>query len=224
MERIVKYTKSKFLLETGVIAILRHVPTEYIVPVVQALYQGGVRVLEVTMNTKDATHMIANIRERYGDQIWIGAGTVLTVEQAREAVNAGAEFFVTPNVDRRIIQHAVQHNLAVFPGALTSTEIVAAYEEGATAVKVFPSCSVGSTYFLELRGPLPHIPLMAVGGISASNAGEFIRAGAIAVGVGSALVSSARIENQAFDTITTAASCLVEAVRSARPDGAFFQT
>src|SRR5260221_14221844 len=149
----------------------------------------------------------------------VGAGRGLAVAIAENAMRLGAKFFVTPSADERVIAYGVKHHLPVFPGAPTATEVVKAFQAGATMVKIFPSRSVGPGYIKELQGPLSHIPLMAVGGISVENAAEYLRAGAQAVGVGSELVDKTAIVAQDFAKISQTASKLVAVVQDALRTG-----
>lgn len=216
MQRLKGVPGARFLLETGVIAIARSIPADSELKLCSALYNGGIRVLEVTMNTTSAHGMIERLRDAYPDTMWIGAGTVLTVSDAESARTAGAQFFVTPNVDVRVIAYATEHNIPIFSGALTPTEIQTAYQAGAAAVKVFPSSSVEPGYFRDLQGPLGHIPLMAVGGISVANAADFLNAGAFAIGVGGNLVNLNHTIRGEFNEIQNYATELVQVVSHCR--------
>ena len=129
---------------------------------------------------------------RFGDELLVGAGTVLSVPAARRAVDAGAAFLVCPHTDLRLVEWALEHAVPIFPGALTPTEVVRAWDAGATAVKLFPASVVGPAFVREIRGPLPQVPLIPTGGVSADNAGAFISAGAVAVGLGSWLIGDGR--------------------------------
>lgn len=204
-----------WLWKTGIVAIARGIPAETALDVAGALYEGGIRVIEVALNTDGALQVLRRILHTYNEMLWVGAGTVLDVALAEKAVNAGAQFFVTPNLNERVIDYATHHRIPVFSGALTATEVVNAFQAGATIVKIFPSRSVGPGYIKELRGPLPHIPLMAVGGISAANAAEFIQAGAQTVGVGGNLVDKQVIQQKDFAKIRQNAAELVRVVQDA---------
>ncbi|MCL6633824.1 MAG: bifunctional 4-hydroxy-2-oxoglutarate aldolase/2-dehydro-3-deoxy-phosphogluconate aldolase [Alicyclobacillus herbarius] len=199
-----------WLQETGVIAIVRGVAEGDILPLADALYQGGVRLMEVTLNTPGALEMIRTLKEVYGEEMGIGAGTVMSVEEARAAKLAGAQYLVTPHVDVDLIRYGVDQGLPVFAGALTPTEIATAHQAGASLIKVFPSASVGSGYFRDLRGPFPDIPLLAVGGVNLDNAGEFLAAGAVGWGLGSSLVDKRRLAARDLAAIQTIARRFVE--------------
>lgn len=196
-----------------IIAIMRGITGEQADRTIAALAEGGVRFVEATMNTKDATGMIAKWRETYDGRLWIGAGTVLDAEMAKEAVAAGAQFLVCPNTDPEVIAYAREAQIGVFPGALTPTEIVQAWKLGATAVKLFPSKSLGIDYFREVRAPLDRIRLIPTGGISLANIEDFLKAGAFAFGIGGGLADKAAIAAGRFDAIRDAAAAYAEKVR-----------
>jgi len=204
-----------WLRETGIVVVIRGISAESALEVAGALYKGGIRVIEVALNTNGAQAMLQQILAVYREKMWIGAGTVLDVALAETALECGAQFFVTPNVDERVIEYAVQCHIPIFSGALTPTEVVRAFQAGAAMVKIFPSRSVGPGYIKELRGPFPHIPLMGVGGISSDNAAEFIQAGVQAVGVGGSLVDTSAILKKDFAKIRQKAEELVSVVKDA---------
>lgn len=198
------------LLESvRVIAIVRGVEEKHIEGVAQALLDGGVPVMEVTLNTEGALGMIGRLQEAFGDRMYIGAGTVLDVEDARKALDAGASYLVTPNMDEEVIRFAVERDVPIFPGAMTPTEIVKAWKAGATAVKVFPSASLGIAYMKELLAPLDRIPLMAVGGVTEDNIGEYLRIGCYGVGIGGSLVNLKEIAAGNYDWVRNKAARLV---------------
>lgn len=198
-----------------IIAILRGLTQEQGGRTAEALYEGGIRFLEVTMNTEGAADMIRDWRPRYDGRMYIGAGTVLDLGMAKEAYAAGAQFLVTPNTDPEVIEFALAKGLAIIPGALTPTEIVNAWKAGATAVKLFPMSSLGLHYFKEIRAPLDQIRLVPTGGIHLSNIAEFIKAGAFGVGMGNSLVDKTLIAAGRYSELTASAKALVQAVQSA---------
>jgi len=203
MERI---TLMEELKRMPLIAILRGITGEAADRTVKALADGGIRFVEVTMNTDGACDMIAKWRRAYGGRLRIGAGTVLNVEEAKKAAAAGAEFFVCPHLDERVIEFALSKGLAVFPGAMTPTEIVRAHACGATAVKIFPAASLGLSYIKELQGPLGHIPMIPTGGVTPDNVAQYFEAGAFAVGIGGRLANKERIAAGDFDSIRRTAA------------------
>lgn len=179
-------TLSQILIHK-IVAILRGCDPAAIPDISAALYEGGIRLLEITLNSPGALEAIQQVGARFGERMVIGAGTVLTVEEVRAAVRAGARFILSPSLDIDIIRVTRELGAVSVPGAFTATEILTAYRGGADIVKVFPA-SVGPAYFRDIRGPLPQIPLMPTGGVNLENIRDFQKAGAVAFGVGSALV------------------------------------
>ncbi len=200
----------------GVVAIMRHTEASLAVEAAEALVRGGVDVVEVTLNTAGAAQMIRQLRERFGDRMLVGAGTVLSPGGVNQAVEAGAQFIVAPNTDAKVVALAARHGVPAFPGAFTPTEVVLAWESGADAVKVFPVSSVGPRYIRDLRGPLPDIPLVPTGGVTAQNCAEFIKVGAIAVGAGSDLVDKGIVDRREFDELERRARAFAEGVMAGR--------
>lgn len=199
--------------ENYVVAIIRGVEKKDIIPVVEALYKGGIKLVEVTMNTDGAVEMLSMLNKKFGNELFIGAGTVLEVEEAKKAIAAGAKYFVTPNVDEEIIRYAINHNVDILPGVMTPTEVVQAYKAGAKIVKVFPTSILGSSYIKELQGPLSHIPMVAVGGVRPENVADFIKAGAVGIGVGGSLIDKAAIADGNFEIITKKAELLLQKIK-----------
>ncbi|ELZ31687.1 2-dehydro-3-deoxyphosphogluconate aldolase/4-hydroxy-2-oxoglutarate aldolase [Halorubrum distributum JCM 9100] len=203
------------ITEGGVIAILRGVGRDDAVAVADAVVDAGVTALEVTADTPNAMASIEAIADRVDDAV-VGAGTVLDAETARAAQLAGAEFLVTPTVNRGVIRTANRYGTPVAVGAYTPTEAIEAYEAGADAVKVFPAKTGGPDHVAAIGGPLPQIPLVPTGGVGADNAGEYVRAGAVAVGVGSSIVDDEAVADGDFDAVRENARAVVEAVAAAR--------
>jgi 2-dehydro-3-deoxyphosphogluconate aldolase/(4S)-4-hydroxy-2-oxoglutarate aldolase len=201
--------------EGGVIAILRGVEPDPAVDVADAVVDGGVTALEVTADTPRVAETIGRLADRF-DDVLVGAGTVLDAETARTVQLAGAEFLVTPTVDAGVIEVGNRYGTPVATGAFTPTEAVDAYEAGADLVKVFPAATGGPEHVAALGGPLPQIPLVPTGGVGPSNAGEYVEAGAVAVGVGSAIVDGDAVANGEYATIAENARRTVEAVAAAR--------
>lgn len=201
----------------AVVAVIRGANMETIIPMAQALKEGGVTALEITMETPKALTIIEKAADVFGDEIFVGAGTVLDAETARAAIMSGAKFVFSPTVRKETIEMTKRYGVISVPGAFTATEILSAYEYGADVIKVFPAGSVGPGYFKNIAGPLPHIPLMPTGGIDMDNAKDYIRAGAVAVGVGSSLVDSKKaLTDDYLRLITENAKRLMEEVQSAR--------
>lgn len=201
---------------TGVVAIIRASSSGELVDVVSALRDGGLTCIEVTMTTPDALDVIHKARETMGDLAAIGVGTVLDAETARAAILAGAQFVVAPIIDVPTIEMCRRYSVPVLPGAMTPTEIVRAWQSGADVVKVFPATAGGPQLIRDLRGPLPHIKLLPTGGVTLETAGDFIKAGATALGVGSALVTKQIVKNKDYAALKTAAGEWLQRVRQAR--------
>lgn len=203
------------ITDGGVIAILRGVARDDAAAVADAVVDAGVTALEVTADTPNAMSAIEAIADR-ADDASVGAGTVLDAETARAAQLAGAEFLVTPTVNRDVIRTANRYGTPIAVGAYTPTEALTAFEAGADVVKVFPAKTGGPDHVAALGGPLPQIPLVPTGGVSADNAGAYVEAGAAAVGVGSAIVDRDAVGAGEYDRIAANARAVVEAVATAR--------
>ncbi|UXV30836.1 bifunctional 4-hydroxy-2-oxoglutarate aldolase/2-dehydro-3-deoxy-phosphogluconate aldolase [Mammaliicoccus sciuri] len=184
--------------ETKLIAILRNANPNDILPIVESLYKAGIRAIEVTMNSPKALESIELISNEMKGKVVVGAGTVLDAESARLAILSGATFILSPTVDKDTIRMSKKYGAVSIPGALTPTEILEAYEYGGDIIKVFPTTSLGPEYIKDLQGPLPHIPLLPTGGVSIDNVTDFIEAGAVGVGLGSALVNTKVETNKAY--------------------------
>ena len=181
-------------------AILRGIDRGHLEPVVEALYAGGIRLLEITFNQGSATRLedtaaaIARVKEIYGDRLHVGAGTVMSVEEVAAAHRAGAEFILAPNVDGMVIRAAVDRGLCAIPGAMTPTEIAGAYNAGAQIIKLFPAGNLGLGYCKAVMAPLNHIPMIAVGGVDQHNLPSFLKAGFLGAGIGSNLTDRRLIQ------------------------------
>ena len=204
------------LEETGVVAVIRLNDAGALMDVSRALLDGGVTMLEVTMTVPDAIEMIRAASKELPKDVVLGAGTVLDAVTARLAILAGAEFIVGPCTDAGVMQTCRLYDKAVVPGALTPTEIVTAWKAGADVVKVFPGTVGTPTYFKDIRGPLPQIKLMPTGNVDLNTAPEYIRAGAVAVGVGGKLVDAKAVKAGDFAAITGNARRFIEVVAEAR--------
>lgn len=202
--------------QSGLIAILRHTEARRAIETAEALADAGVQVVEVTMNTAGALGMLRAIREHFGDRLIVGAGTVLSVDAVDDAVDAGAALIVSPHLDEAVVHRAVERGVAVVPGAFTPTEIYRAWSAGASLVKVFPAGPVGPRYIKDVLAPLNDIPLVPTGGVGLDNAAEFIRAGATALGLGSALVDPKLVSSGQFARIGETARSFLAAIQSAR--------
>jgi 2-dehydro-3-deoxyphosphogluconate aldolase / (4S)-4-hydroxy-2-oxoglutarate aldolase len=200
----------------GVIGVIRLKVAGRLQSVVDALAAGGVRALEVTMTVPGAVDLIRQLAPALPEGFLLGAGTVLDGATARAVIDAGASFVVSPVLRRDVIEVCHERDVVAVPGCFSPTEILAAHEQGADIVKVFPSTSLGPAFIKDVLGPLPHLKLMPTGGVTIENAGAWISAGAVAVGLGSALVSAAAVEQGRFDTVTENARRVVAAVAAAR--------
>src|SRR5512138_2841906 len=176
------------VLDCGIVAVVRFSSPDPLVEVVKALADGGVTVAEVTFTVPNALDVIREAKRQLGDRVLLGAGTVLDPETCRAALLAGAEFVVAPAVNPEVIRMCRRYDKLVMPGAFTPTEVLAAWEAGADVVKVFPADVLGPAFFKALKGPLPQVKLMPTGGVDLTTAGEFLKAGAVCLGVGSQMV------------------------------------
>ncbi len=185
-----------------IVAILRGLESGDAIQTVQAMFDGGIRLIEVTFNTKGAPQMIDQIKETFGDRMIIGAGTVLDAPTAKTAISAGADFLLSPILDTGMIETCNRYGKTPIPGVMTPTEIVRAYEAGAKMVKIFPAAALGADYFKQVKAPLDFIEMMAVGGVSRENMHTFFKAGACCVGIGGQLLNMEHVREKRFDAIT----------------------
>lgn len=204
------------VLDTGVVAIARGVGADSILDVVDALVAGGIRACEVTADSPAALESIERVAAAFGEEVTVGAGTVLDAETARACQLAGAEFLVTPTVNPDVIQTGNRYGTPVISGVMTPTEALTATETGADMCKLFPASTLGPSHVSAMSGPLGQVPLVPTGGVSSENAADFFESGAAAVGVGSALVDSNAIENGEYDRLTETASDLIDIAETAR--------
>jgi 2-dehydro-3-deoxyphosphogluconate aldolase/(4S)-4-hydroxy-2-oxoglutarate aldolase len=202
--------------ELGLVAVLRGPSPELTVKMVDALVAGGVLGIEITYSTPNAEAVVAEVAKKYGNQIVLGMGTVLEPAQAQSAKAAGAQFLVSPICDVELVKAMAATGLLVMAGALTPTEAVQAYRAGSDVVKIFPGSLTGPSYIKALRGPLPHIPYMPTGGVSAENVAEWFAAGVVAVGAGSELCPPALAKEGKFDEISKKAADFVAVVKASR--------
>ncbi|MFT4578901.1 MAG: 2-dehydro-3-deoxyphosphogluconate aldolase/(4S)-4-hydroxy-2-oxoglutarate aldolase [Nitrospinales bacterium] len=185
---------------TPVIGILRGVKEESLQGVAEASIAGGLCFLEITLNTQDSFHLIKQATDKY-PELTIGAGTVLSVEDAKKAFDSGAQFIVAPDLEEEVAAFCIENKLVYFPGALTPTEIQRAWKSGATMVKVFPASQMGPDYFKQIKGPFDKVKLMAVGGVKPGNIEKYLGSGADAVALGGSIYSIQRMENERFSEI-----------------------
>lgn len=207
----------KQITDIGVIPVVRATTGDEAMRAIDAICEGGISALEITMTVPGAVALIAQVASRYGKEALVGAGTVLDAETARACVASGAQFVVSPSLNTDTIEYCRSQDVVVIPGALTPTEVVQAWQAGADFVKVFPAGSVGGARYIKaLKAPLPQIELIPTGGVSLTTAGDFIRAGAAALGVGTDLVDIKAIREGNPKLITERAKQFLEIVREAR--------
>ncbi|MEK6237996.1 MAG: bifunctional 4-hydroxy-2-oxoglutarate aldolase/2-dehydro-3-deoxy-phosphogluconate aldolase [Planctomycetales bacterium] len=206
------------VLDSGIVAVVRADRGELLVDAAEALLAGGVEVLEITFTVPRATRVLEQVADRLGDRILLGAGTVLDAATARTAMLAGADYIVSPTVNVEVIQMCQRYDKLSMPGALTPTETLTAWEHGADIVKIFPSDLTGPRYLKALHGPLPQIRLMPTGGVNLDTAAEFLRCGACALGIGSALVNPKAVAAGEIAPIESLARQYVEIVRRTRAE------
>jgi len=201
----------------GIIPVVRASSGDEALAAVEAIKAGGLSVLEITMTVPGAVGIIEQVAKRYGDEVLVGAGTVLNAETARDCLAAGAQFIVSPALNLETIAFCREAGCAIMPGALTPTEVVTAWLAGADMVKVFPCGAMGgASYIKSLKAPLPQIELVPTGGVSLTTAASFIQAGSAAIGVGADLVDIKAIRAGQSERITETTRAYIEAVRNAR--------
>ena len=206
------------VLDTGIVSIIRAKSGEQLVEVARALYEGGIDVIEVTFTVPGVLDIIAAVKKELGDKILLGAGTVLDTETARAAILAGAEFLVTPTVNPEVIKLCNRYSKVIMPGAFTPTEVLAAWEAGADIVKIFPAEIGGPPLLKAIAGPLPQVRLLPTGGVNLETLPAFLRAGACAVGLGSALVESKAVESGDMARIRSLAEQYVALLKKTRAE------
>lgn len=202
------------------VVVIRGVEKNRLLPLCEALYEGGIRLAEITFDPtgetsrEETADMISEAVRKTEGRLCIGAGTVLNRAYAEAAVKAGAEYIISPNVDIGVIEYCRENDVASLPGAMTPTEIVNAYNAGADVVKVFPSDSLGLFYIKAIRAPLAHIPMITVGGVNENNIADFLKTGVWGVGVGSNIIKKELIEGERYKEITALAKKYVDAVKA----------
>lgn len=206
------------LIEAGAIAVVRMEDPEKLHQSIKAIRKGGMNAIEITMTTPNALRAIEKTVTTFADDedVIVGAGSVLDGVTARQAIHAGAKFVVSPVLDSEMIEACHRYDIPAIPGTFTPTEVQRAHKLGADLVKVFPASTVGPDFFRALKGPLPHVKLMPTGGVSLTNAGQWLDAGASVVGVGSALLDDDAIANENFGQLTENARTLRRTIDEAR--------
>ncbi len=207
----------KAIKDTGIIAVMRGMEREKTKKVADAIVKGGIKVLEITMNSSQPLKTIEEIRMEFeGTDIVVGAGTVLDSESARSAMFAGAEFIVSPSLSEKVIEICNRYSIPVIPGVMTPTEIVKGLELGADLLKVFPADVLGPRFIKDILGPIKYAKFVPTGGINLSNVAEYIKAGAYAVGAGGGLMRKELIENNRYEELTKLAEEFIGKIREAR--------
>ncbi len=202
------------ILKRKAIAVIRAKEPEKLKKIIEAVSAGGITVVEITMTVPNAIQLIEKMSNEVDDKIIIGVGSVLNKQTAIDAINAGAKYVVSPILKMEIIETAHQNNVPVMPGCFTPTEIQTAFEYGADIVKVFPADVVGMEFFKAILAPMPHLKLMPTGGVTLTNSGDWIRAGACAVGLGSALLDKKAIETENYQKLTENAAAIMKSINS----------
>jgi 2-dehydro-3-deoxyphosphogluconate aldolase / (4S)-4-hydroxy-2-oxoglutarate aldolase len=204
------------IMESGVVAVIRMKDSNRLLKVIEAVRQGGVKCIEITMTVPGAVEIIRQMSKSVSSDILLGAGTVVDEGTANQVIDAGASFVVGPILNLGVVSLCAKRDVAVMPGCYTPTEILSGWNAGADIIKVFPATSLGPKYFKDLRGPFPEIRLMPTGGVTVDNVGEWISAGACAVGVGSDLLDKQAIDEERYEVLTERASRMVKNFLAAR--------
>ena len=204
------------IIDSGVVAVIRMKDTNRLLKVIEAVRGGGVKAIEITMTVPGAVDIIRQLSKAVPADVLIGAGTVVDEETAGKVIEAGATFVVGSVLNLDVVSLCVKRGIAVMPGCYTPTEILAGWKAGADIIKVFPATSLGPKYFKDLRGPFPDIRLMPTGGVTIDNVGEWITAGACAVGIGSDLLDKKAIEEERYEVLTERAARMAQNVKAAR--------
>ncbi len=200
------------LLATKIIAIIRLSSSAYVFEFAKALQKGGIRAVEISMGTPNALEEINKLSQIEG--VIPGVGSVIDAKTAQSAIEAGAQFVVTPVSKPEVIRMAHQYDKPILSGAMTPSEILQAYEWGADVVKLFPAANFGLSYFKALKAPMPHLPIMPTGGVTVENAAEWLENGAVCLGVGSSLINKKLIADKDFSGITAIARAMTDAINS----------
>jgi len=207
------------IIDIGIVPVVRTSTAAGAIKAIEAIHRGGIRAAEITMTVPGALRALEKVADEFGDKIVLGAGTVLDPETARACMLAGAEFFVTPGLKISTIEMVKRYSKVICPGAMTPTEVLAAWDAGADIVKIFPCGNLGGAkYIRALKGPFPHIDMIPTGGVNLETAGDFLKAGACAVAVGGELVDAKTIKEGRFDVIEERARQYLAAVAKARSE------
>ena len=204
----------KTVFDEKVVAVVRVDDSDKLKKVINAIYEGGVKIIEITMTVPNAISMIEKMSAEFGDKVLIGVGSVIDKQTAEDAIKAGANYVVSPATKKEVVETVLKLDKPMMPGAFTPTEALNAYEMGADIVKIFPADVLGMNFFKGVLAPMPHLKLMPTGGVSLTNAGDWLKAGACAVGVGSALIEKAAIKNEDYAKLTSNAKTIIETIKN----------
>ena len=208
----------RVVLENPILAIMRTVPLEKTIPYAEAIVKGGVRFVEVAMNSPGACEQIRMLREHFPEDLYVGAGTAITVELVRAALDAGAQFLLTPSTDRDVVLYCEEHQIPLVPGVMTPTDVSFCYQHGFTTLKMFPAADLPPGYVKNLKGPLDETEYVALGGVTPDNIGEFFRRGYIGVGLGSAILPKEYVAQDRWDEGAAYVADLVRRAEEARKE------
>lgn len=204
----------KTVFDEKVVAVVRVEDSEKLKKVINAIYEGGVKIIEITMTVPNAISMIEKMNAEFGDKVLIGVGSVTDKQTAIDAISAGANYVVSPVTKKEVVETVLKLDKPVMPGAFTPTEALNAFEMGADIVKIFPADVLGMNFFKGILAPMPQLKLMPTGGVSLTNAGEWLKAGACAVGVGTALLDKSAIKNENYELLTANAKTIIETIKN----------
>ena len=199
-----------------VLVIMRNVPTDIIIDYAKSIIDGGVNFFEVALNSKDALNQITMLKKIYGDRATIGAGTAITVERAKAAIDAGADFLLAPSTDEPVLAYCQKNGIALMPGALTPSDVSLCVRYGFNLIKLFPAGDMPRGYIKSLKGPFDDTDYVAIGGVNKENAAEFIKQGYLGIGLGSNLLAKEVIANRDWETATKQVAALAEAIKNAK--------
>jgi 2-dehydro-3-deoxyphosphogluconate aldolase/(4S)-4-hydroxy-2-oxoglutarate aldolase len=202
------------IIEFKAVAVIRMEDPSKLIKVAEAIYEGGVKAIEITMTVPNAIETIALASKEIGDKVLIGVGSILNQEMAQKAIDAGAKYVVSPIFKKEIIERSHKNGIPAMPGTFTPTEAQLAWEAGADIIKIFPADVLGMSFIKGMKAPMPHLKVMPTGGVSLTNAGEWLKAGACAVGVGSALIDKKAILEENYTVLTKNAKQIMESINS----------
>ena len=204
------------ITELKAVAVIRMEDPSKLIRVAEAIHNGGVKAIEITMTVPNAIETIALASKEIGNKVLIGVGSILTPEMALKAIDAGAQYVVSPIFKSEIIKTSHDNNIPAMPGTFTPTEAQMAYEAGADIIKLFPADVLGMNFIKGIKAPMPHLKVMPTGGVSLTNAGDWLNAGACAVGVGSALLDKQAIHNENYSVLTENAKLIMKSINSVK--------